>query len=124
MQSYLKPKPSHIAQVEPEQLRADTAIAAVQLKQDAMTGVLENIMAWLEKLEAQASVGRPTPIGKSEPRAKRPVVCHNYKQEGHYARGCAVGFTLSRSVLSNKVTAAPVSTTKLAWTPLTWPLMW
>ena len=28
-----------------------------------------------------------------------------------------VVFTLSQSVLSNKETAAPVSTTKLAWTP-------
>ena len=36
---------------------------------------------------------------------------------------CPVVFTLSQSVLSNKVTAAPVSTTKLAWTPLTRPLM-
>ena len=36
---------------------------------------------------------------------------------------CPALFTLSQSVLSNKVTAAPVSTTKLAWTPLTRPLM-
>ena len=89
MESYLKPKPSHVAQVEPEQSHADTAIAAVQLKQDAMMGVLENIMARLEKLEAQANEGRPTPVGNSEPRAKRRVVCHNCKQKGHYARGCA-----------------------------------
>ena len=41
MESYLKPKPSHVAQVELEQSHADTAIAAVQLKQDAMMGVLE-----------------------------------------------------------------------------------
>ena len=57
MESYLKPKPSYMAQVEPEQSHADTAIAAVQLKQDTMMGVLENIMARLEKLEAQASEG-------------------------------------------------------------------
>ena len=36
MESYLKPKPSNVAQVEAEQLHADTVIAAVQLKQDAM----------------------------------------------------------------------------------------
>ena len=41
MESYLKPKPSYMAQVEPEQSHADTAIAAVQLKQDTMMGVLE-----------------------------------------------------------------------------------
>ena len=57
MQSYLKPKASHVVQVEPEKSHADTVIAAVQLKQDAMMGVLENIMARLEKLEAQASEG-------------------------------------------------------------------
>ena len=39
MESYLKPKSSHVAQVELEQSHADTAIAAVQLKQDAMMGV-------------------------------------------------------------------------------------
>ena len=55
MESYLKPKPSHVAQVEPEQSHTDTAIAAVQLKQDAMMGVLKNIMVRLEKLEPQAS---------------------------------------------------------------------
>ena len=110
MESYLKPKPSHVAQVEPEQSHADTAIAAVQLKQDAMMGVLENIMARLEKLEAQASEGRPTLVGNSEPRAKRPVVCHNCKQEGHYARGCAAPpARTSRDQSKTPISLLPVS---------------
>ena len=50
MESYLKPKPSHVAQVEPEQSHTDTVIA-----QDDMMGVLKNIMVRLEKLEPQAS---------------------------------------------------------------------
>ena len=40
IESYLKPKPSHVAHVEPEQSYADTAIAEVQLKQDTMMEVL------------------------------------------------------------------------------------
>ena len=66
MESYLKPKPSHVAQVEPEQSHSGAVIAAVQLKQDAMMGVLENIMARLEKLEARASEGRPVPTGNPD----------------------------------------------------------
>ena len=89
MESYLKPKASHVAQVEPEQSHSGAVIAAVQLKQDAMMGVLENIMVRLEKMEARASEGRPVPTGNPEHRARRPVVCHKCKQEGHYARGCA-----------------------------------
>ena len=110
MESYVKPKPSHVAQVELEQSHADTAIAAVQLKQDAMMGVLESIMARLEKLEAQASEEQPTPIGNSEPRAKRPVVCHNCKQEGHYARGCAAPpARASRDQSKTPISLLPVS---------------
>ena len=89
MESYLRPKPSHIAQVEPEQPKTDTVIAAVQLKQDAMLGMLENIMARLEKLEARTREGRQSPLENAEPKTRRPVVCRNCLQEGHYARGCA-----------------------------------
>ena len=89
MESYLRPKPSHIAQVEPEQPKTDTVIAAVQLKQDAMLGMLENIMARLEKLEARTREGRQSPLENAEPRTRKPVVCRNCLQEGHYARGCA-----------------------------------
>ena len=71
-----------------------------------MMGVLEN-MARLEKLEAQ---GQPTPIWNSEPRAKRPVVCHNCKQEGHYARGCAVPpARASRDQSKTPISLLPVS---------------
>ena len=89
MESYLKPKASHVAQVEPEQAHPDAVIAAVQHKQDAIMGMLENIMSRLEKLEARTNEGRSASAGNPEPRARRPVVCHNCKQEGHYARGCA-----------------------------------
>lgn len=78
-----------MAQVEPEQARPDAVIAAVQHKQDAIMGMLENIMSRLEKLEARTSEGQSASAGNPGPRAKRPVVCHNCKQEGHYARGCA-----------------------------------
>ena len=89
MESYLRPKPSHIAQVEPEQPQTDAVIAAVQLKQDTMMGMLENILSRLEKLESRTREGRQAPIENAEPRNKRPVVCRNCLQEGHYARGCA-----------------------------------
>ena len=36
MESYLKPKASQVAQVEPEQSHPDAVIAEVQLKQDAI----------------------------------------------------------------------------------------
>jgi len=45
MESYLRPKPSHIAQVEPEQPQTDAVIAAVQLKQDTEMEMLENILS-------------------------------------------------------------------------------
>ena len=89
IESYLKPKANHVAQVEPEQACPDAVIAAVQHKQDAIMGMLENTMSRLEKLEAQTSEGQSASAGNPGPRAKRPVVCHNCKQEGQYARGCA-----------------------------------
>jgi len=45
MESYLRPKPSRIAQVEPEQPQTDAVIAAVQLKQDTLMAMLENILS-------------------------------------------------------------------------------
>ena len=89
MESYLKPKASHVAQMEPEQAHPDAVILAVQHKQDAIMGMLENIMSRLEKLEVRTNEGRSASASNPEPRARRPVVCHNCKQEGHYARGCA-----------------------------------
>ena len=88
MESYLKPKASHVAQVEPKQAHPDAVIAAVQHKQDAIMGMLENIMSRMAKLEARTSEGQSASAGNPRSRAKRPVVCHNCKQEGHYARGC------------------------------------
>ena len=91
MESYLKPRPSHVAQVEPEQSQMEAVIAAVQHKQDTIMGMLENVMARLEKLESWEKRGerQQAPGGNLEPRQKRPIVCRNFFQEGHYARGCA-----------------------------------
>ena len=90
MESYLKPKPTSIAQIEPARPETDTVIATVQHKQDAMMGMLENIMTRLEKLEARMGSGQPQRSENAESRTRRPVVCHNCQREGHYARGCAL----------------------------------
>ena len=89
METYVKPRPTPISQVEPAPLRTDAVIAAVQLKQDSMMGMMESIMTRLERLEARL-VKEPQPrVSGAERRGKKPVVCHNCQQEGHYARGCA-----------------------------------
>ena len=106
----MKPKASHVAQVEPEQARPDAVIAAVQHKQDAIMGMLENIMSRLEKLEARTSEGQSASAGNPRSRAKRPVVCHNCKQEGHYARGCAAPPTRTpRDQSQTPISLLPVS---------------
>ena len=90
MESYLQPKPSRIAQVEPEPA-AESVIAAIQNQQTALLGALDKVMEHLEKLEAKAQEppkGPPAaPRGSS---GRRPViVCRKCHREGHYARGCA-----------------------------------
>ena len=86
MESCPKPKPSHIAQVESH----SEAVIAHQTR--CYDGNAGNIMVRLKKLETRVSEGQPVPgsIGNPKPSGKRPVVCHNYLQEGHYARGCAL----------------------------------
>lgn len=88
MESYLKPRPSNVGQVEPEQAHTSPVIAAQQ-KQDVMMSMLENMMARLEKLETRARERQPAAARNPEPRSRRPIVCRNCHQEGHYARGCA-----------------------------------
>ena len=90
MESYLQPKPTRIAQVEPEPA-AESVIAAIQNQQTALLGALDKVMERLEKLEAKAQEppkGPPAaPRGSS---GRRPViVCRKCHREGHYARGCA-----------------------------------
>lgn len=112
MESYLKPRPSHVAQVEPEQSHSEAVITAVQLKQDTMMEMLENIVVRLEKLETRASEGRPVPgpVGNPKPSGKRPVVCHNCQQEGHYTRGCALPpARTSRDQSRTPISLLPVS---------------
>ena len=50
MESYLQPKPSRIAQVEPEK-GTEPVIAAIQHQQTALWSTLDKVMERLDKLE-------------------------------------------------------------------------
>ena len=90
MESYLQPKPSRIAQVEPEP-GTESVIAAIQHQQTALMGALDKVMERLDKLEAKTQEPpRRPPVEPRGGTARRPtIVCRKCHREGHYARGCA-----------------------------------
>ena len=86
MESYLQPKPSHVAQVEPEQ-GTDSVIAAIQHQQRALTSALDKMMERLEKLKAK-SLDHPKVAASSPSQAgRRVVVCRKCHCQGHYDQG-------------------------------------
>jgi hypothetical protein len=77
MESYLQPKPSRIAQVEPEPA-AESVIAAIQHQQTALLDALDKVMELLEAKTQEPPKGPPAaPRGGS---GRRPIIvcrkCH------------------------------------------------
>ena len=76
MESYLQPKPSRIAQVEPEK-GTEPVIAAIQHQQTALLSTPDKVMEQLDKLEMKTPKEPPKrpSVGPGGGSGQRPVVC-------------------------------------------------
>ena len=85
IESYLPPKPSQNAQVEPEK-GTEPVIAAIQHQQTALLSTLDKVMERLDKLEMKTQEPPKGPsVGPGGGAGQRPVMCHKCHREGHTA---------------------------------------
>ena len=89
MESYLQPKPSRIAQVEPE-LGSESVVTAIQHQREVLLDALDKVMEKLERLEAKSWEQPPGPsVGQNGGSSRKVIMCRRCHREGFYARGYA-----------------------------------
>ena len=88
----LKGKPASVASVTGEV----TGVAAVCTCQDQVMEMLQSIVECMDRLEASAvSHGVTKELNQKQTgKLRRPMVCHNCRQKGHFAKGCAASHRL------------------------------
>ena len=92
LESYMKPAAKGVAPVGLEEESGFSAVSAVQKTQEAMMGVLQNLVQRMEKLEAEGSNrSRRWPRnrgGGGGGRTREEMVCWECHEKGHLSREC------------------------------------